>query len=171
MDANPKIDDFDDVAGQNFTNRLIANKLLFRQGVAQSVEANEATLRQVAAGVIRTDNLSAESSAAGLVHTKTAELSNSSTGVVAAGGDADMDQSGSVVVVAGGNVTMDQSGSVVLVTNTATVKNSMTVVLVAQKVDGDVTTLFNTRDAVIFGAVAGMVGGLLLLISRMFSRK
>ena len=80
-------------------------------------------------------------------------------------------QSGSNVLVANGPVSMDQCGSVVLVSRSVVIKNSSTAFLFAQHVEGDVTTLFDSRDAMIFGAAAGLVGGLVMLVGRIFKRR
>ena len=51
------------------------------------------------------------------------------------------------------------------------VADSRTVVLLARHVDGDVTTLFNTRDALLIGLVSGLFSGLMILLGRMLARR
>jgi hypothetical protein len=51
------------------------------------------------------------------------------------------------------------------------VAESRTVVLLARHVDGEVTTLFNTRDALIIGLVSGLFSGLMLLLGRLLFRR
>jgi hypothetical protein len=51
------------------------------------------------------------------------------------------------------------------------VSESRTVLLLARHVDGNVTTVFNTRDALLIGLVSGLFSGLMILLGRMFSRR
>ena len=128
-------------------------------------------LRQAAALRVKTELVEASGSALGLVHGQTSRIDNSTVGVVNASGTVTMDQSLSNTLVAGGDVSMDQSAAVVLVSRRVSLKDSRTVFLIAQHVDGDVTTLFNSQDALIFGVAAGLVGGLFMLLSRIFKRR
>ncbi len=156
---------------QQFANRLIANQLTIRQGGANSVEANELIMRQAAAGKISADQAHTNASAVGFLQSQAADIANSTVAVANVAGNLAMDQSGANVLVSAGEVTMDQSGSLVLVTRSVVMKNSSTAFLFAQHVEGDVTTLFNSRDALIFGTAAGLVGGLVILVSRIFRRR
>jgi hypothetical protein len=52
------------------------------------------------------------------------------------------------------------------------VENSRTGILIARTVNGNVTTLMDTRSALIAGLVGGLFGGIMLLLGRMlFGRK
>ncbi len=156
---------------QQFQNRVIASQLTIRQGGAKTIEANDVTMRQAAALRVNVEQVDASGSALGLVQAQTARLDNSTIAGMYAKGGVTMDQSLSNALVAAGEVNMDQSAAVVLVSKEVKLKSSTTVFLFAQHVEGDVTTLFKSQDAVIFGAVAGLVGGLLMLLSRILRRK
>jgi hypothetical protein len=161
----------DDEINQQYVKRLVANQLTIRQGAANSVEANDVVLRQAAVLRATTEQLDASGSALGYVQSQTARIDNSKAGVVHSSGDMAMDQSISNVLLANGDVRMDQSAAAFLISRRVNVKNSQTVFLISQHVDGDVTTLFNSQDAVIFGMAAGLVGGIVMLFSRIFRRK
>lgn len=174
MDASRKTDEGEDQAQeveQRFTNRLIAHNLVVRQGSINSVETNELTMRQAAAVKVSADQVQTNASAIGFLQTREADLTNSSVAVANVDGDINMDQSGADLLVSKGEVVMDQSGAVVLVTRSVVMKNSSTAFLFAQHVEGDVTTLFDSKDALIFGAAAGLAGGMLMLIGRIFRRR
>ena len=156
---------------QQYMKRLVANQLTIRQGAANSVEANEVVMRQAAVLRLKTEQVDASGSALGIVQTQAARLDNTSVAVVNSNGNVIMDQSLSNALVARGDVSMDQSAALVLVSKRVSVKNSQTVFLIAQHVDGDVTTMFNSQDAVIFGIAAGLVGGVFMLMSCMFKRR
>jgi len=51
------------------------------------------------------------------------------------------------------------------------VTESRTAVLLARQVNGNVTTLFNTREALILGLVSGLFSGLMLLLGRLLFRR
>lgn len=167
--ANQSADDNE--ISQQYMKRLVANQVTIRQGGANSIEANEVVLRQAAVLRSKTEQVDASGSAIGLVQTQAARLDNSTVGAINSSGNVIMDQSLSNALVASGEVSMDQSAAVVLVSKNVIVKNSQTVFLFAQHVEGDVTTLFKSQDAVIFGVAAGLVGGVFMLLSRMFRRK
>jgi hypothetical protein len=83
-----------------------------------------------------------------------------------------MDQSAARVMVAGGPVTMDQSGAVVLVAqNVQAEKASGIVFLIARNVEGNVTAAFGPRESVLFGAVTGLVGGVVIFLASLIRRK
>lgn len=161
----------DNEINQQYMKRLVANQITIRQGAANSVEANEVVLRQAAVLRATTEQVDASASALGYVQSQTARLDNSKAVVVHSSGDMTMDQSISNVLLANGDVSIDQSAAVVLISRRVNVKNSQTVFLISQHVNGDVTTLFNSQDAVIFGMAAGLVGGIVMLLSRIFKRK
>jgi len=174
MDASKKMDENEDQAQeveQRFTNRLIAKNLVLRQGSVNSVETNELTMRQAAAVKVSADQVQTSASAIGFLQTQGADIANTSVAVANVSGNLSMDQSGADLLLSKGEVAMDQSGAVVMVTRSVMMKNSSTAFLFAQHVEGDVTTLFDSKDALIFGAAAGLVGGMVMLFGRIFGRR
>lgn len=106
-----------------------------------------------------------------LARTQTADLTASEAGVVLSEGAVTMEQAGAQVLLARGDVTMDQSGAVAMIARNVKAENSGTVLLLARQVEGTVNAAFGPRESVIFGAVAGAVAGLVLLLARLARRR
>lgn len=85
-------------------------------------------------------------------------------------GGVTMDQSGTVAMWAR-DVTLDQSGAVAMWARNVKTENSGTVFLFASQVEGTVNTAFGPRESVIFGAVAGAVAGLVMLLAKLSKRE
>jgi hypothetical protein len=156
---------------QTPAGRVIANHLVVRQGAAKSVEANELVMRQAAALRAQADRVSASSSGIGYIQTQEVDIQTSKVGVITASGKVKIDQTASYAVVSNGDTVMDQSAALFVVSPKVSLHDTSTVFLFAKTVEGNVTTLFGSKDAVLFGAVAGLVGGMFVLISRLFRRK
>jgi hypothetical protein len=87
-------------------------------------------------------------------------------------GNATLDQCGAQVVVAKGNAQIDQSGIVAMVANNVTLENNNSVVfLLAKNVEGEVKTQFGPRESALFGILAGLSAGVVLLAGAMFGKK
>ena len=149
---------------------LKATNATIRQGSMQSVETDHLVVRQGGMLRAKTDNLEMMQSGAALIRTKDAQLTASNAGVIVMGGNANLDQSAARVLVAGGEVNIDQSASLVMVARTIKTNHSGTLFLIAQNVEGDVKPAFGTRDAFVFGAVAGAVLGVISLLGGLFKR-
>ena len=106
-----------------------------------------------------------------LAQTQTAHLTASRAGVLLSEGDVAMEQAGAQVLLARGDVTMDQSGAVAMVARNVKAENSGVVFLLARDVDGTVNAAFGPRESVIFGAVAGAVAGLVMLLAKLSRRE
>ena len=77
--------------------------------------------------------------------------------------------SGAVVA---GNADVRNAMAVVVVGTDIRVSDSRTVLLFGRNVQGNVTTLMDTRSALIAGLVAGLFSSIMLLLGRMlFGRK
>ncbi len=167
-------------------NTLNAATVTITRGVAPSVNANTVTVRQGVVKIINADVLvvrqgsvlKAESkqlemsqSAVALVRSDTAELTTSRAAAVVAGGDVHIDQGSTKVVLARGDVHLDQAASVAVLARSVRSENSATVFLLANKIEGDVRTAFGTRESVIFGAVAGVVASIIMLVANMIKAR
>ncbi len=82
-----------------------------------------------------------------------------------------MDQSGAQALLAQGQVTMSQSGAVVMFARDVHADKSGVAFLIARKIEGDVSVMFGPRDSVLFGAVAGLVAGLVMLVGGQMRRR
>ena len=141
-----------------------AETVHIEQGGANSVTADHLTVRQ--GGVVKANVKQLEMLQGGilLAQTDTAHLTASNTGVLLARGEVKMDQSSAQAMLVGGDVSMNQSGAVVMVArNVKTDEKSGVVFLIAQKVEGNVHPMFGPRESVLFGIVAGLAAGVVLL--------
>jgi hypothetical protein len=138
--------------------------VLVRQGGAQTIHGNEVVIRQGGAFKVTADHLETVAGGMGYVRTQTAALNASNIGVVVAGNDIQMDQSAARLVVSAGDISMDQGATVAIIANKISSENSSTVLLLANKVEGNVSAVFGPRESVLFGAVAGLVAGVVMLI-------
>jgi hypothetical protein len=98
-------------------------------------------------------------------------LTQSEAQMVVSRGEVTMDQSGAKVLLTPGAVTMDQSGAGLLAAREVQAKNSSTLMLLAGKVEGDIEASFGPRESAIFGAVAGVVAGLIVLLGNLVRRR
>ena len=153
------------------SRRIIGNQVVVRQGGAQSIEADHLIIRQGGAAKANATRLEVTQGFVGIVQTDAASMTAAKTGVILAKGDTHMDQSLSQFFISKGSVTVDQSALGVLVSNDVKVENSSTIFLISKKVEGNVTTLFGPRESLLFGAIAGLVGGVVLLMSKYMDRK
>jgi len=168
------------------TGDVTAESVNITQGGARNVKGTHVTLRQAGAQSITADNLvirqggvvkaradRLEMLGGGIVfaQTQTASLTASQAGAVLSEGNVTMEQSGAQVLLARGDVTMDQSGAIAMVARNVKAENSGVVFLLASEVEGTVNAAFGPRESVIFGAVAGAVAGLVLLLARLARRR
>ncbi|MCK4671363.1 MAG: hypothetical protein KAT47_02400 [Candidatus Aegiribacteria sp.] len=136
------------------------------QVTARSVQGEKLLMRQGGIGRAQTRQLNMVQGGAGVIQAEKADLSTSSSVLILSGGDVNMDQSGSKFLLSRGNISMDQSGVIAMAAKRIEVKNSSTVLMIAQNVEGSVNTMFGPRESLIFGAAAGLVAGLFYLFGR-----
>ena len=133
---------------------ITADEVEMVQSAAETIEANRVSSRQSALAMVNASEVLAEQSLTGYVQAEKASVSGYTGAVVA--GTAEVHQS-MVGYIAGSDVH---------------VENSRTAILVARTVSGNVTTLMDTRTALIAGLVGGLFAGIMLLLGRMlFGRK
>ena len=156
---------------QGGARNVQATHVTLRQAGAQSITADTLVVRQGGVVKARADHLEMLSGGIGLAQTQTASLTASQAGAVLSEGNVAMEQSGAQLLLARGDVTMDQSGAVAMVARNIKAENSGVVFLLAQQVEGTVNVAFGPRESVIFGAVAGAVAGLVLLLARLSRRE
>ena len=133
---------------------ITAEEVEMQNSAAGSLKAVNVTGRMVLAGVVNAEEISIGEGAVGYVQAQKASISGYTGAVVA--GSADVRNS-LVGYVAGTDVH---------------VEGSRTGILIARNVNGNVTTLLDTRSALIAGLVGGLFAGIMLLLGRMlFGRK
>ncbi len=133
---------------------IVAQQVELQQSAAANVKANHINMHQSAIAMANAQEVSVASGAVGFVQAEKMSASGY-TGVVLAG-SAEV-QHGMAVLVAGRDVHVTES---------------RTSILLARNVSGNVTTLLDTRGALIMGLVSGLFAGLMLLLGRsLFGRK
>jgi hypothetical protein len=147
-------------SNNEFSHRIIGNQVIVRQGGAQSMEADHLTIRQGGAMNVKATRLDMTQGGIIYAHTDAASLTSSHAGGIVAGGDMHIDQSIGQVLLVKGSVQLDQSAVGILVANEVKVERTTSIFLIAKRIEGDLTTLFGPREALIFGAVSGLVMGI-----------
>ena len=128
---------------------ITADEVELQQSAAGNLKANHVSANQSAMARVEAGELLSQSSAIGFVQAEKASVSGYTGAVVA--GSADIHH-GMAVFVAGREVH---------------VQDARTVLLLGQNVNGNVTTLMDSRSALIAGLVGGLFAGLMLLLGQM----
>ena len=126
-----------------------ADEVELQQSAAANVKANHVSAHQSAMARVEAGEVLSQSSALGFMQAQTASISGYTAAVLA--GSVDIHH-GMAVFVAGREVH---------------VQDARVVLLLGQNVTGDVTTLMDSRTALIAGLVGGLFAGLMLLLGRM----
>jgi len=130
------------------------NVTLDRSAVAD-LNANHVTADRAAIGELKASDVVADQSAIGYVQAERAAVSGFVGAVI--GQSADVRSSAAIAVIAN-DVKFGES--------------SRTVLLISRNVEGDVTTLMDTRTALIAGLTAGLFASIAVLLGRaLFGRK
>jgi len=137
---------------------------------AENIIAQEVELQQSAAANVKADHFSAHQSAIGMLNAKEASVEESAVGFVQA---EKMSAGGYTGVVLAGSAEIQHSlVGFVAGRDIHVEESSRTGILLARNVNGNVTTLLDTRGALIVGLVSGLFAGLMLLLGRvLFGRK
>lgn len=139
------------------------------QASAESITATEMELEQSAAVHLKASAVSTHQSA--LVAVEAEELLSQNTAI----GLVEADKAsvrGYIGAVAAQNAEVHYSLAGVVVGNDVHVEGGRTILLVGQNISGNVTTVVDSRSALIIGLVGGLFSGLMLLLGRMlFGRK
>ena len=132
---------------------ITADEVELHQSAAANVKATLVHARQTALGAVHAENVSVEASAAGFVQAEKTSVSGY-TGVIAAG-----------------SADVHYSAVGYLAARDVHAEDVRTILLLARNVQGNVTTTFDTRGAVIAGLIGGLFGGLMLLLGRFLVRR
>lgn len=156
----------------SFNNRVIGNQVIVRQGGARYMEADHLLIRQGGAMSLKATRLDITQGGVVLAQTDAASMNTSQAFGVIAGGDVHIDQSLTHFLITKGASHLDQSAVGLLVANDVKVEKATSIFLLAKRVEGNLTTLFGPREALIFGVLAGIVGGFVTVLIKLFqSRK
>jgi hypothetical protein len=149
------------VEGQDVNIRLTA---------ADTISGNNVNIRQGASLNLDCESLSTAQSALGFTKTQTLDMNTGIAGGIAAQGPVKMEMSASRILFSQQDVTMDQSASVFLAGKNVNVKDSASVFVVGAKINGNIKTVFGPLESILFGAAAGMVISVIMLIKNAISK-
>ena len=146
-----------------------AETVRMHQASAETINAKQIELEQSAAVHVQADSVSTHQSAVVAVEAQELLSQNSAIGFVEA---QQASVRGYIGAVAAQNAQVQYSLAGVVVGNDVHVENARTILLIGQNVTGNVTTVIDSRSALIAGLVGALFSGLMLLLGRMlFGRK
>jgi len=146
-----------------------AELVRMHQASAENIIADEVELQQSAAGNMKANHVSAHQSALARVEAGEVLAQNSALGFVQA---EKVSVSGYTGAVLAGSADLHHGMAGFVAGREVHVQNARTILLVAQNVNGNVTTLVDSRSALIAGLVGGLFAGLMLLLGRtLFGRE
>ena len=145
-----------------------AQQVDLRKSAAETINSVQTTARFSAIVKSASQSVDVDLSAIGVAKAGDVQMKGSAAGVILAEDGVNMDLSRSQVILSRGNVVMDKSMAFVAGARKIKAENSNIVFLVTGKLEGDVKPLFGPRESLIFGAVAGLVGGILVLTGHLF---
>ena len=157
---------------QASANIIHADKdVTIRQGVAKEIRAQDVTIRQGGAITIDADNVHLTQGAVGLVRAGDAELGPGSSSVAVLADSVHLDQASAQFVMARDSVELDQCATGILVGQHITAKDSVAMLMFADKVEGNVSVVMDRQMAITFGAALGAALGLVLGLFGILRRK
>ena len=146
-----------------------AELVRMHQADAETVTADEVELVQSAAGNIKANHVNARQSGLAMVNAGEVLVQGGATGFIQAEKASVSGYTGAVVA---GSAEVHHSMVGYVAGKDVHVEDSRTVLLLARNINGNVTTLLDTRSALIAGLVGGLFAGIMLLLGRMlFGRK
>ena len=146
-----------------------AEKVQMHQSSARAINAENVDLSQSGALNLQGDRVAANLSGLVIVQANDVDMQNSGAAAIRAG---NVFLNGYAGAVAAGSVEFGHSYAGLLAGREVRGEKIESVVLLAGKVEGDVTTVIDTRGALIAGLVGGLFAGIILLLGRaLFGRK
>ncbi len=146
-----------------------AELVRMHQSSATEIQAEDVELNMSSAANVNSARVSTTTSAIAALQSVEVTTQNS---VVGAAQAERMSLSGVAGAVLAGNVELQNSHVGILAGRKVRGEQIKSVILLAGKVEGNVTTMMDTRGALIAGLVGGLFAGIMLLLGRMlFDRK
>ena len=146
-----------------------AQQVNMNQAAAETITAENVTLDRSAAADLNANHVQADRSAIGELKASDVVADQSVVGYVQAERAA---VSGFVGAVIGQSADLRSSASVAVVANDVKFDDSArTVLLISRNVEGNVTTLMDTRTALIGGLVAGLFASIAVLLGQALFRR
>lgn len=141
-----------------------AQMVRMHQSSAETITATEMELQQSAAVHLKASSVSVHQSALVAVEAEEVLSQNSAIGFIEAEKASVRGYTGAVSAQ---NAEVHYSLAGVVVGNDIHVEGARTILLVGQNVTGNVTTVIDSRSALIAGLTGGLFAGLMLLLGRM----
>ena len=136
---------------------------------AGNIIAQEVELQQSAAANVKANHFSAHQSGIGMLNAKEVSMAGGAVGFVQA---EKMSAGGYTGAVLAGSAEVHHGVAVFVAGRDVHVEHARTGILLGRSVSGSVTTLLDTRGALVMGLVGGLFAGLMLLLGRvLFGRK
>ena len=146
-----------------------AEMVRMHQASADTINANEVELEQSAAAHVQASSVSTHQSALAAVEADEVVSQNTMVGFVEA---EKASLRGYIGAVSAQNAEVHYSLAGAVVGNDVHLEGARTILLIAQNVSGNVTTVIEPRSALIAGLTGGLFAGLMLLLGRsLFGRK
>jgi hypothetical protein len=149
---------------QGGCNSVDAQEVVVKQGGISQAKASKVEVRQGGIGSVEGESVSVIQGGVGMARSKEASLGPGARAALLVADKVSAQQAGAQVMVVKDSVEMEQSGAVIMAAQRVTAKNSGVVFLLAGTVEGDVQPVMDTKRAITFGAAAGAVLGLFLLL-------
>ncbi len=134
---------------QSSVNHIVTEEIALEDSRAQFVDAQTITAHQSMMGTAHTETLTLDGSDAGVVYAE------------------NVTATGNMGAIFANAVTMNQSQAGVIVSLEMQGDRIQSVILIAGRVNGPVETKLDARNALIFGAVAGAVVGIIISLLRL----
>lgn len=146
-----------------------AELVRMHQASAANINADEVELQQSAAGNMKANHVSAHQSAMARVEAGEVLSQSSATGFLRV---EKASLSGYTGAVLAGSVDIQHGMAGFVAARDVHVQDARTILLLGQNINGNVTTLMDSRSALIAGLVGGLFAGLMLLLGRvLFGRE
>ncbi len=172
--SDPKIDsnESEDPQVVNLTNAgtetIKADLVRMYQSGANNIFADEVGMKESGVVGMKAHTVSAHQS--GVIALKADEVNIAQGGAVVVQAN-DVHIQGNAGLVAATEVSMQDGYSLAVASQNLRAERVETLVLLAGKVEGDVTTLIDTRGAILAGLLGGIVSGLFLLMGKLIFRR
>lgn len=146
-----------------------AEMVRMHQSSAKSINSEDVELRLSAAAAVSAGNVKTHESVVAAVQANDVTVQNSLVGAAQA---ESLSLNGASAVVVGGGVEFGKAYAGLVAAREVRGERIESLILLSTRVEGNVSTVMDTRTAVIAGLVGGLFAGMLLLLGRMlFGRK
>ena len=172
--SDPKTDSEESKDPQvvNLTNTgaetIKADLVRMHQSGASNIYADEVGMKESGAVGTKAHTVSAHQSGIVTLKAEDVKMAQSGAGVVQAN---NIHIQGNAGLVTGNTVAMRDGYSLAVAGRDVSTERVETLVLLAGNVEGDVTTLIDTRGAILAGLLGGIVSGLFLLMGKLIFRR